>query len=194
MTSRAADKSDLIGRLQVLRESVLWKLEGLSEYDLRRPLTPTGTNLLGLVKHLAACEFGYFGDVFGRPAPMELPWDRPGAAENIDLWATPDESTEFIVDGLYRRSWAHAGETFDALDLDSPGCAPGWPDENVTLHQILLHMNIETARHAGHADIVRELIDGVAGMTKGNDNVPHADADRRLAHYGRVQAAADAVR
>ena len=98
------------------------------------------------------------------------------------------------MDGLYRRSRAHAGETFDALDLDSPGCAPGWPDENVTLHQILLHMNIETARHAGHADIVRELIDGVAGMTKGNDNVPHADADRRLAHYGRVQAAADAVR
>ncbi|MBP1159188.1 hypothetical protein ABIC28_004402 [Rhodococcus sp. PvR044] len=191
MTPQEAYKSDLIDRLQVLRETVLWKLDGLTEYDLRRPLTPTGTNLLGLVKHLAACEFGYFGYVFGRPAPIELPWDVPGAQENADLWATPDESTDFIVDGLYRRSWDHAGQTFHALDLDAPGSVPGWPEPRVTLHQILVHMNIETARHAGHADIVREMIDGTAGMTEDNDNLPHATAELRRAHFERVQAAAE---
>jgi hypothetical protein len=194
VTTDAAHKSDLIQRLQVLRESVLWKLDGLSEYDLRRPLTPTGTNLLGLVKHLAGCEFGYFGHVFGRPAPVELPWANPGAAANADMWATPEQSTEFIVDGLYRRSWKHAERTFETLELDSPGLVPGWPQEHVTLHQILLHMNIETARHAGHADIVREMIDGAAGMTRDNDNLAISDVDSTSRHFERVRAAADTFR
>ena len=60
-------KADLHSYLQTARDTVLWKLDGLSEYDVRRPLTPTGTNLLGLVKHLATVELGYFGDTFGRP-------------------------------------------------------------------------------------------------------------------------------
>ncbi|WP_027503079.1 DinB family protein [Rhodococcus sp. UNC363MFTsu5.1] len=194
MTPQEAYKSDLINRLQVLRDSVLWKLDGLTEYDIRRPLTPTGTNLLGLVKHLAACEFGYFGYAFGRPAPIELPWALPGTSVNADMWAAPDESTDLITNGLYRRSWEHAGQTFEALDLDAPGFAPGWPEPHVTLHQILVHMNIETARHAGHADIVREMIDGAAGMTKGNDNLPYTTDERRRAHFERVQAAAATFR
>src|SRR5215472_7706862 len=62
-----------------IREAVLWKLDGLSECDIRRPMTRTGTNLLGLIKHLATWEARYFGEVFGRPFPEPLPrWDDPG--------------------------------------------------------------------------------------------------------------------
>ena len=67
-------KDHLRHYLQIARDALLWKLDGLSEYDVRRPLTPTGTNLLGLVKHVASVEFGYFGDIFGRPSEEPLPW------------------------------------------------------------------------------------------------------------------------
>ena len=92
-------KADLHRYLRRGREAVLWKLDGLSEYDVRRPLTPTGTNLLGLVKHLATMEYGYFGDCFGRPPGEPLPWteeDAEDAEDNPDLWATADESREQI--------------------------------------------------------------------------------------------------
>ena len=67
-------KDDLQRYLQVARDAVVWKLDGLAEYDARRPLTPTGTNLLGLVKHLAWVEAGYLGATFGRPFPEPVPW------------------------------------------------------------------------------------------------------------------------
>jgi uncharacterized damage-inducible protein DinB len=165
-------KADLIRYLQSAREALVWKLDGLSEYDIRRPLTPTGTNLLGLVKHVASVELGYFGDTFGRPFEEPLPWFADDAEPNADMWAAADESREEIV-GLYHRSWKHAAATFDALPLDATGHVPWWPAERseVTLHRILVHMISETARHAGHADIVRELVDGSAGLREGNDNL-----------------------
>src|SRR6476660_4595112 len=107
------------------RDALVWKLDGLSEYDIRRPLTPTGTNLLGLVKHLASVEEGYFGDTFGRPSGELLPWLADDAEANADMWATADESREQILD-LYRRTWAHADATIDALDLDDMGHVPWW--------------------------------------------------------------------
>ncbi|WP_042408395.1 DinB family protein [Streptacidiphilus carbonis] len=184
-------KADLVRYLQSARDAVLWKLEGLSEYDARRPLTPTGTNLLGLVKHLAATELGYFGDTFGRPSEEPQPWFEDDAEPNADLWATADESREEIV-GLYHRAWKHADATFAALDLGATGQVPWWPEERreVTLHQILVHMIAETHRHAGHADIVRELIDGAAGLREGNDNLAYGEGGpvwweeyrRRLEH------------
>jgi len=70
----------------------LWKLVGLSEYDIRRPMMPTGTNLLGLVKHVASVEARYFGDTFGLPLPEPLSWMVDGAEPNADMWATADES------------------------------------------------------------------------------------------------------
>src|SRR3954453_14998744 len=82
--------------LQGARETLLWKLEGLGEYDIRRPLTPTGTNLLGLIKHSAGTQHRYFGAVFGRSHDISLPW-LDDAEPNADLWATPDETTEDIV-------------------------------------------------------------------------------------------------
>jgi uncharacterized damage-inducible protein DinB len=169
-------KADLHRYLGLVREAMLWKLDGLSEYDVRRPLTRTGTNLLGLVKHLASVEVGYFADTFDRPFGEEMPWWDDDAEPNADLYATADESREQIVD-FYRRAIAHADVTIDALELDSPGQVPWWPAErrDVTLGQVLVHVLAETNRHAGHADIVRELIDGSVGLRTGNMNLPEGD-------------------
>jgi uncharacterized damage-inducible protein DinB len=169
-------KTDLHRYLQTGREALLWKLDGLSEYDIRRPMTPTGTNLLGMVKHVASVELEYFGDTFGRPSGEPLPWFQVGAEPNADMWATADQSREQIV-GLYHRAWAHSDATIDALALDAIGQVRWWPEDRreVTLHRILVHMIAETHRHAGHADIVRELIDGAAGLREGHDNLAPGD-------------------
>src|ERR1700722_4805962 len=100
-------KSELHRYLQIARDALLWKLEGLSEYDVRRPMVPTGTNLLGLVKHLASVEFGSFGVTFARPPDEPLPWFEDDAEPNADMWATPEESREQIV-ALYHRAWVHS--------------------------------------------------------------------------------------
>lgn len=174
------------------REALLWKCEGLSEYDVRRPLVRTGTNLLGLVKHMASVELGYFGDTFGRPAGIELPWFAEDAEPNADLWVTPEETREDVLD-LYRRAAAHSDATIEALDVDATGRVPWWPEERseVTLHQVLVHVATETHRHAGHADIVRELIDGAVGLRPGNDNLWAGDGDGYWdGHRQRLEAAA----
>jgi uncharacterized damage-inducible protein DinB len=174
--TEANPKTELHTYLQTAREALLWKLEGLSEYDVRRPMVPTGTNLLGLIKHLAGIELGYLGDTFGRPSAEPMPWLDDDAEPNADMWATVEESREHIVD-LCRRAWAHADATIDKLPLDAIGRVPWWPAERseVTLHRILIHVLAETNRHAGHADIVRELIDGAVGFREGKDNLPSSD-------------------
>ena len=91
-------KDDLQHYLTSGREALLWKLEGVSEYDVRRPLVPTGTNLLGLVKHVASVEAGYLGAVFGRPFPDPMPWIEDSAEDNADMWATAEQSREWVVD------------------------------------------------------------------------------------------------
>lgn len=163
--------------LQSGRNAVMWKLDGLSEYDVRRPLTPTGTNLLGLVKHLASVELGYLGEVFDRPSPVALPWLDDDAEPNADLWATAEESREQVI-GLYHTAWQHGDATIEALDLVDTGTVPHWPADRakVTLHQILIHLIAETHRHGGHADILRETIDGATGMQQGNENMPETSA------------------
>jgi uncharacterized damage-inducible protein DinB len=169
----AGMKADLQRYLQRGRDALLWKLEGLGEYDARRPMTPTGTNLLGMVKHLAYVELGYFGDTFGRPFPGPQPWLDDDADPTADLWATAEESREEIV-ARYRRAWAHADATIEALPLEAAGRVPWWQGDRagVSLHQILVHVVAETHRHAGHADIVRESIDGAVGMRPDADNLP----------------------
>jgi len=173
----ASDEKAVLHRyLRSGREALLWKLDGLSEYDVRRPLVPSGTNLLGLVKHLAGVEAGYFGDTFGRPFGIAMPWMDDSAESNADMWATAEESREWVID-LYQQVTARADTTIEALPLDAPGRVPWWQADRsaVTLQQILVHMIAETHRHAGHADIVRELIDGAAGLRQGNDNMPPED-------------------
>lgn len=188
-------KATLHDYLRRQRAGLLVKLDGLSEYDVRRPMTPTGTSLLGLVKHVASVELGYFSDVFGRPSGRELPWYADDAEPDGDMWATAEESRDEIVE-LHRFSAAHTDATIEALPLDAPGEVPWWRPDNrrVTLQRILVHMCVETARHAGHADILRELIDGAAGQYAGDPNVPGRTAEEWAAYRARLQAAADRFR
>ena len=185
-------KADLVEYLRGARDALLWKLEGLSDYDVRRPLVPTGTNLLGLVKHAAGVESGYFGEVFGRPFPEPLPWMADDAEPNADLWATEHESRDEVV-ALYRRVQAHSDATIAALALDAAGRVPWWRPEHqaVTLHHVLTHVVAETQRHAGHADIVRELIDGAAGLLRAGSNLPDGDPDWWRAHHRRLTETAE---
>jgi len=154
---------------------------------------------VGLVKHLSGVEMGYFGDTFGRPFDGPLPWHEEPAVEesepNADFWATPDGSRDQIV-GLYRAVWAHSDITIEALDLQALGAVPWWPAERaeVTLHKILVHVIAETDRHAGHADIVRELVDGTAGLRADNSNLPANDQAWWEDYRNRLeQAARDAA-
>jgi uncharacterized damage-inducible protein DinB len=184
-------KADLHTYLQGARNALLWKLEGLSDYDVRRPLVPTGTNLLGLVKHVAGVEAGYFGETFGRPFPEAMPWMDEDAEPNADMWATAEESRGDIVE-LYRRVWGHSDATIEALDLTAPGRVPWWPEERqaVTLHRILVHVIAESHRHAGHADLVRELIDGAAGLRENGSNLPDGDREWWAAYRDRLERVA----
>ncbi|GAA4691225.1 DinB family protein [Streptomyces youssoufiensis] len=182
-------KADLHRYLRTAREAIVWKLDGLSEYDIRRPLTPTGTNLLGLVKHLASVEFAYFGPTFDRPHNELLPWDEEDSEPNADMWAPADESREDVL-GLYHRAWAHADATIEALPLDAKGHVAWWEDGEVTLQRIMLHMTAETNRHAGHADIVRELIDGTVGMRRDSTNMDGGDAAWYRSYWDRLETSA----
>ncbi|GLI02442.1 DinB family protein [Phytohabitans aurantiacus] len=140
-------------------------------------MTPTGTNLLGLVKHIAGIESGYLGEVFGRPLSEPPAWfDDDMDEPNVDRWARVEETSVAIID-FYRRVWAHADATIEAVDLDATGRVPWWPAEHadVTLHQMIVLMIGETNRHVGHADIVRELIDGVAGLRPDFSSLPEGD-------------------
>ncbi len=186
-------KSDLIGHLERLNQAVLHKVDGLSEYDLRRPMTPTSTNLLGVIKHLASVQSEYFGETFGRPFPRadEMRWRTDEAADvQDDMWVKPDESTEWVR-SIYLASWEHALETFADRDLDALGAVPWWSDPEVTLGQVLVHMTDETARHAGQMDIVRELIDGAVGRYPDDPNI--TDGYDWTAYRARVEAGAVAA-
>jgi hypothetical protein len=182
-------KEELHRKLQASRAALVSKLEGLTEHDLRRPMTPTGTNLLGLVKHLAGLEYGYLGESFGYPAPESMPWVEDGSIwQGADMWAKASESSEYIT-GLYRRACAHADGVIAALNLEAPGSVAHWPEDrrDTTLGVLLIRMVAETAQHAGHADIIRELIDG-----KGGPDQDSIDESTWQEYLAQVQAAADA--
>lgn len=153
-----ADEKTVLHRgLDRHRDAVLWKLEGLDDERLRCPMTPSGTNLLGLVKHLAAVEYEWFCTTFGRETEP-LPFDPED--ENADLRVAPHETTADIL-AFYGRARAAADRVIEELPLDHLGTA--WHGATVSLRWVLVHMLEETARHAGHLDIVRELADGMTG-------------------------------
>ncbi|WP_327003392.1 DinB family protein [Dactylosporangium sp. NBC_01737] len=184
-------KAYLHNDLREIRETMVWKLDGLSEYDVRRPLTFTGTNLLGLVKHLSIWESRYLGEVFDRPFPEPVPrWD-DAAERGTDLWADEHETREQLVD-RYRRVWAHSDATISALAIDSPGRVPWWPRPDVNLFTVLVHLLTETTRHAGHADILREQLDGTTGAAAGHP-APRPDPAFWQAHRARIESAATAA-
>jgi hypothetical protein len=184
--------ADLQFYLQQSRDALLRSLEDLSEYDVRRPVTPSGTNLLGLVKHLVGVEASYLGDCLGRSAPFRLPWVEDGSIwESADMWATAAESRGDLVD-LYRAAWRHSDAAIAELPLASPATVSWWPEERraTTFGHLLSRVVAETAQHAGHADIIRETIDGRGGR----DQNDIGDAQWWHDYVGRIQAAADAFR
>jgi hypothetical protein len=181
-------KAELHQKLRESRAVMLAKLDGLSEHDRRRPLVPSGTNLLGLVKHLAGLEYGYLGECFGRVPPEKLAWVEDGTIwEGADMWALPTETSDYLI-GLYQRACLFADETITSLDLDAPGSVAHWPEDRraTTLGVLLIRMVDETAHHAGHADIVRELIDGTGGP---DANAP--DEAGWTEYYRKIQQAAE---
>ncbi|AWZ10739.1 MULTISPECIES: DinB family protein [unclassified Streptomyces] len=180
-------KDNLHKRLRRDREALLWKLDGLSEYDARRPLTATGTNLLGLVKHVATVEARYFGEVFDRPSPEPL--CRWQDSDGSDLWAAENETRGQIV-GFYRRTWEHSDATINELALDAPGHVPWWPEPyaDTNLFAIMVHVLGETIRHAGHADILREGVDGRTGMRAEHEQP--IDKEARAASFAKIEQAA----
>jgi hypothetical protein len=192
MTNPTDHKATLVRYYRRERDQLRAKLDGLGERDMRWPMVPTGTNLLGLIKHVGSVQVGYFGEVFDRPIDRKIPWFDDDAEVDADMWVTADETSEEIFE-FWQQSCLHADATIDALDLDAPGAVAWWPEERrrVTLQQILVHMTVEMSRHAGHADIVRELIDGRAGN---NDrNLPQQTVDEWAAHRLRIEEAAEAA-
>ena len=181
-------KDYLRDELQWAREALVWKPEGLPEYDVRRPLTATGTNLLGLVKHMATWEARYLGEVFDRPFPEPLP--RWQDSDGSDLWVTERESREQII-GFYRRAWEHADATIRSLPLDAPGDVPWWPRPDVKLFSVMVHVLNDTTRRAGHADILREQLDGQTGVAAGQGE--QIDTAVREALWMKIERAARAA-
>jgi hypothetical protein len=174
-------KAALLHYLQEARDALLWKIEGVRERDLRLPRTPTGTNLLGIVRHVANLEIGYFGPTFGRewPAPEHplVVGDEDYDADPQADWWVPAEIPATEVVELYRRVWAFSDATIADLPLDAVGAVPWWPEERreVSLQRVIVHVLSDTTRHAGHADILREGIDGAAGLKVAATNMPGVD-------------------
>jgi uncharacterized damage-inducible protein DinB len=182
-------KTELQTYLQATRALMLAKLDGLSEYDRRRPLVRSGTNLLGLVKHLAGVEYVYLGTSVGRPPDEKLAWEEDGSVwEGADMWALPSETSDYIID-LYRRACAHSDRSIAELGLDAPAEVPHWPEDNrrTTFGALLVRVVDETAHHAGHADIVRELIDGQGGADA-------LDEESTRDFHDKIQQAAETFR
>lgn len=193
MADSADHKAALHRYLQAARDALVWKLDGLSERDVRLPRTPSGNNLLGMLKHCLNVEVGYFGPTFGRefPTPDELvPEEAFTDDPQADWYAGEDESKEAMID-LARRVWAFADETIDELQLAAPGRVPWWPPDRqeVTLQRIMVHVTYDLARHAGQADIMREEIDAAIGCQPGNTNIP--DGYDWPAYVGKLTALAD---
>jgi hypothetical protein len=162
--------------LQETRDALVWKLHGVDERHSRLPRTPTGNNLLGVLKHCLNVEVGYFGPTFGRefPTPHELvPMEAYVDDPQADWYARADETRDGLID-LYRRVWVFADETIQQLPLDAPGRVPWWRPgrQEVTLQRIIVHVLYDLSRHAGHADIMREQLDGATGWQPQNTNLP----------------------
>ena len=163
-------KTALQEYLQEARDALLWKLDGVGERDLRLPRTPTGTNLLGIVRHVANVEIGYFGPTFGREWPLPhaalVVTDEDYDADPQADWWVPADVSASEVASFYREVASFSDETIAVLPLDAVGAVPWWPEERreVSLARILVHVISDTTRHAGHADILREQIDGATEL------------------------------
>ncbi len=185
-------KAALQHYLQEARDALVWKLDGLGERDLRLPRTPTGSNLLGIVRHCANVVIGYFGDTFGRPrpspgSPLVVDDEQAEADPQADWWVPGDIAAAEVV-AFYRDVWAFADATIADLPLAARGAVPWWPEDRreVSLARVVVHVISDTTRHAGHADILREGIDGAAGLRVESTNLPDLDRSEYVDRLTRV--------
>jgi uncharacterized damage-inducible protein DinB len=151
------EKESLRVSLDRHRDAVVWKFDGLDEAAARRPMTPSGTSMLGLLKHLAAVEYNWFAETFGRETePLPFDDDDPDA----DLRPGPDDTIASVL-AFYARARASSDAVIAEHEVTDTGTS--WHGDTVTLRWVLIHEIEETARHAGHLDLLRELLDGVTG-------------------------------
>lgn len=196
MADAGDEKTALHHYLRASRDDLIWKLDGLSEREARLPRTPTGNSLLGVIKHCLNVEAGYFGPTFGRefPTPEELvPMEAYEKDPQADWYARSDETKADLID-LYRRVGSFADETIEQLPLQAPGRVPWWGQgsQDVTLRRVMAHVLYDLARHAGHADIMREAHDGAIGWQRAHSNVP--DDYDWPAYVTKLTALADGFR
>jgi hypothetical protein len=153
-----AEKETLTGYMDHYRRMLLETITGVSDEDLRRPMTPTGLTLLGLMKHLALVERWWFGEhVAGDPEFTKWDPDDPDA----DFRVEPDETTQQIID-MYQTSCERSRQTLATVSLDDR-IKKADARHHYNVRWVLMNMIVETARHCGHADILRERINGTTG-------------------------------
>jgi uncharacterized damage-inducible protein DinB len=196
-------KALIHARLQQEQATLWQKVEDLPEWQQRMPWTPTGSNLLGIVKHVAFVEAGYFGSCWGRPVPgipdYATNWDdHPEMDDDDDLWAFPDESPEDVF-RWSRAAAEHMDRLIEEQPLEARGFVPWWGPEGrgreASLGELMMHMLNELSRHLGHVDILRELTDGAVGYREGASNIPeHRTAAEWSARRAKLTGVAEATK
>jgi hypothetical protein len=147
--------------LEFQRESCASKVEGLSEDDARRVMVPSGLSPLGVLRHLTWVEYGWFRYRF---AGEDVPPSPRVGEDNAIQFALEETDTVANVVARYREACARSNEiAAAAASLDAIGARESGWGLSLSLRWIIVHMIEETARHAGHLDIFRELIDGSTG-------------------------------
>lgn len=153
------EKATLLGFLQFLRASIVHKCNGLTEEQLRSTPTVSSMSLLGMLKHLTIVERYWFQGVF-LDAEVDLPWSE----EDPDAdWRTGEADTASEVVAAYARECEISDRIITENSLDKMAAWASSEDQRRSLRWIVVHMIEETGRHAGHADILRESIDGQTG-------------------------------
>lgn len=156
---RGTETETLLGFLQFLRETVVLKCSGLSEEQMRATPTVSSMTLLGMVKHLTIVERYWFQGVF-LDADVDLPWSEEDP--NGD-WRTNDGDTTEAALAAYVDQCSQSDQIVNSYDMDELAKWATSDEERRSLRWIVTHLIEETGRHCGHADILREALDGVTG-------------------------------
>jgi hypothetical protein len=159
--SSESERDGLIEFLDYQREALIKKLQGVSDEDARRAPTVSSLSLLSLVKHSAIWERRWFQVIVGGRS-FAGEWPEVRTDEPDATFQLADSDTVETVVAYYREQIAESQQILEPLDLDAPCARPEMAEQN--LRWVALHMIEETARHAGHADIIRETIDGSRGV------------------------------
>lgn len=148
----ADEKETLVDFLDYLRGAVIRKASGLPAATVRRPMVGSGTSLLGLIKHLTRVEIAWFQYAFAGT-------DVPVLGDDL----ADDDEPQSVIDDYQTAITVNNRIVAEAADLTQPAKRKALAPEPMSLRWILVHMIEETGRHAGHADILREQIDGSVG-------------------------------